>query len=93
MTWTWPLQPGPAPMPIVGMRRRSVMAAAQLLRDELEDDRERAGFLDREGVGEERARLVAGLALDADLADGVDRLGRQPDVAHDRDAGAGRASR
>ena len=28
MTWTWPLQPGPAPMPIVGMRRRSVIAAA-----------------------------------------------------------------
>ena len=87
MTWTWPLQPAPGPDPdgrdaeALGDGRR------ELLGDELEDHREGAGLLDREGVGDERARLVAGLALDADLADRVDRLGRQPDVAHDRDAG------
>ena len=28
ITWTWPLQPGPAPIPIVGIRRRSVIAVA-----------------------------------------------------------------
>ena len=59
----------------------------ELLRDELEDHREGAGLLDRERVGDERARLVEGLALDADLADRVDRLRRQADVAHHRDAG------
>ena len=41
----------------------------ELLGDELEDDREGAGLLDRERVGEERPGLLAGLALDADLAD------------------------
>ena len=87
MTWTWPLHPAPAPMPMVGMRRRSVIGRRELLRDELEDHREGAGLLDRERVGDERPRLLAGLALDADLADRVDRLRRQPDVAHDRDAG------
>ena len=56
----------------LGDRRR------ELLRDELEHDRERARLLDRERVGEERPGLVAGLALDADLADRVDRLRRQP---------------
>ena len=65
-------------MPIVGMRSRSVIGRGQLLRHELEDDREGAGLLDRERVGEQRAGLVAGLALDADLADRVDRLRRQP---------------
>ncbi len=72
MIWTWPLQPAPAPMPIVGMLSRSVMAARELLRDELEDHAEGAGLLDRERVGDERAGLVAGLALDPDLADRVD---------------------
>ena len=71
MTWTWPLQPAPAPIPIVGMRRRSVIAAASCSGHELEDDREGAGLLDRERVGEQRPGLVAGLALDADLADRV----------------------
>ena len=60
MTWTWPLQCGPAPMPIVGMRSRAVIAAGELLRHELEDDREGAGLLDRERVGEQRARLRRG---------------------------------
>ena len=60
----------------------------ELLRHELEDDRERPGLLDRERIGEQLARLLAVLALDADLAQRVDRLGRQPDVAHDGDPGA-----
>ena len=87
MIWTWPLQPGPAPIPIVGIRSRSVIAAASCSGHELEDDREGAGLLDRERVVEQGPGLVAGLALDAELADRVRRLGRQPDVAHDRDAG------
>ena len=41
----------------------------ELLRDELEDHREGAGLLDRERVGEEGPGLVAGLALDPDLAE------------------------
>ena len=61
----------------------------QLLRNELQDHRERAGFLDRQGVVEERAGLVAGLALDADLAaHPVLGLRGPADVAHGRDAGA-----
>jgi hypothetical protein len=28
MIWTWPLQPGPAPIPMVGTCSRSVIAAA-----------------------------------------------------------------
>ena len=42
--------------------------AGQLRRHELEDDREGAGLLDRQRVGEEGAGLVAVLALDLDLA-------------------------
>ncbi len=74
MTWTWPLQPGAGPDPDgrdvqpLGDRR------GELLRDELEDHREGTGLLDRERVGDERPGLVAGLALDPDLADRVDRL-------------------
>ena len=49
----------------------------ELLGHELEDHREGAGLLDRERVGDERPGLVAGLALDADLADRVDRLRRR----------------
>ena len=52
MTWTWPLHPAPAPIPIVGMRRRSVIGGGELLGHELEDHREGAGLLDRERVGD-----------------------------------------
>ncbi len=86
-TWTWPLQPGPAPIPIVGMRRRAVIAAASCSGHELEDDREGAGLLDGQRIGQQRSGLLTGLALDPDLADRVDRLGRQADVAHHRDPG------
>ena len=78
MTWTWPLHPAPAPMPIVGMLQALRDRRRELLGHELQDHREGAGLLDGEGVGEERPGLVAALALDADLADGVDRLRRQP---------------
>ena len=64
MTWTWPEQPAPAPMPMVGMRSRSVIAARELRGHELQDDREGARLLDGERVGEQRARLLAVLALD-----------------------------
>ena len=87
MTWIWPEHPAPAPIPIVGIRRRSVIAAASCSGHELEHDRERPGLLDRERVGEQRPCLLAVLALDADLAHRVDRLRREADVAHDRDAG------
>ena len=79
---------GPAPIPIVGMRRREVIDGGQLLRHELEHDRERAGLLDRDRVGEQGPGVVARLALDLDLAaEPVLRLGRPADVAHDRHAG------
>ena len=58
MTCTWPLQPGPAPIPMVGMRRRSVIAVASWAGHELEHDRERPRLLDRQRVGEE-ARVPA----------------------------------
>ena len=59
----------------------------QLLGHQLQHDREGAGLLDRQRVGEQGSRGIAGLALHADLADLVDGLRRQADVAHDRDAG------
>ena len=77
MTWTWPLRAGAGAdadgrdaQPL-GDRR------GELLGDQLDDDRERAGLLDRVGIAEERPRLVAVLALDADLADRVDGLRRR----------------
>ena len=69
MTWTWPLHPAPAPIPMVGMLQALRHRRRELLGDELDDHRERAGLLDGEGVGEQRPRLVAVLALDPDLAD------------------------
>ena len=88
MTWTWPEQPAPAPMPIVGIRSRAVIAAASCSGTSSRTIANAPGLLHRERVVEQRTRRVLGLALDADLADGVDRLGRQADVAHDRNAGA-----
>ena len=86
MTWTWPEQPAPAPMPMVGMCSRSVMAARELLGHQLEHDREGARLLDGQRVGEQRARRLAVLALDPDLAaHAVLGLRRPADVAHDRD--------
>ena len=74
MIWTWPLHLGAGP----DADGRDVQAlgdgVGQLLGHQLEDHREGAGLLDGERVGDERPRLVAGLALDADLADAVDRL-------------------
>ena len=67
-TWTWPLQPGAGPDPDGRDVEPLGDGGGQLLRDELEDDGEGAGLLDGEGVGEERPGLLAGLALDADLA-------------------------
>ena len=76
-------------MPMVGIRSRSVIAAASCVGHQLEDDRERARLLERERVGEHRAAPFAGLALDPELAaERVDRLRRPADVAHHRDAGA-----
>ena len=69
MIWTWPLHPAPAPIPIVGMLQALRDRRGELLRDQLEDHREGAGLLDRERVGDQRPRLLAGLALDADLAE------------------------
>ena len=79
--------PGPGPDPdrrdaeAGGDRRR------QLLGHELQDHGERAGLLDREGVVEEGPRLLPAAALHPDLAERVDRLGSEADVAHHRDPG------
>ena len=87
MTWTWPLQPAPGAdadgrdaQPL-GDRR------GELLGHELEDDREGAGLLDGSASARSARAWSRRLALDPDLADRVDRLRRQADVAHDRDAG------
>src|SRR6266496_4206862 len=62
--------------------------AGQLLRHELEHDREGAGLLDRERIVEQGARLVARLALDPNLAThSVLGLGRPTDVTHHGDPG------
>ena len=58
-------------------------------RHHLEDDCEGAGGLQGEGVVEEVLRRVGSAALDAVAAVRSVRLGAQPDVAHDGDAGVG----
>ena len=76
-------------MPIVGMLQSLSHRGGQLGRHELQHDREGARLLDRERIGEQLARRLDRLALHAVAAEAVDRLRRQADVAHDRDAGAG----
>ena len=88
MTWTWPLQSGPAPMPIVGMRRRSVIAPASWAGTSSRTiENAPASWTASASASSPRAR-VAVLALDLDLAaHAVLGLGRPADVAHDRDPG------
>ena len=57
-------------------------------RDRLEDDREAADRLQREGVLAELDRALRGLALGLVAAERGRGLRRQADVAHHRDAGA-----
>ena len=71
MIWTWPLQPGAGADADRRDRETLRDRRRELFRDELEDDREGAGLLDGERIGEERPSLVAGLALDPEFADRV----------------------
>ena len=87
MSWitsTWPSQAGPAPMPMVGIGQLGRDFGGQLGRNPLQHHGKGPGVLARHRhppgcVG----LLLAPLHLVA--AHAVDRLGRQPDVAHDRD--------
>src|SRR5207244_8187736 len=60
----------------------------ELGRNRLEDERVAAGLLQRPGVLDEPRRLVLATALYHVPAELVDRLRREPDVAHHGDAGA-----
>ena len=79
MTWTWPLQSGPAPMPMVGIRRRDVIAAASCSGTSSRTiEKAPASWTARASERSARA-CVAGLALDLDLAThAVLRLRVQP---------------
>src|SRR5262249_5040344 len=57
----------------------------------LEHDREGAGLLEGLGVVEEPDRRLRRLALDLEAAELVDRLRREAESAHDRDAGTDQA--
>ena len=74
MTWTWPEHPAPAPMPIVGIRSRAVIAAASCSGTSSRTTANApASWTARASWRSARAGL-AGPALDADLAERVDRL-------------------
>ena len=75
-------------MPITGISIAAHDHVGDVGRDRLEDDREAARLLERERLVEHRARALGGAALRAVAAERGRRLRRQPDVAHDRDAGA-----
>ena len=87
MTWTWPLHPAPAPIPIVGTRSRSVMAAASCSgTSSMTIEKAPASWTACASASSARAwsrSLPWTLCLPMVLID----LGREPDVAHDRDAG------
>ena len=88
MTWTWPEQWTPAPMPMVGMRSRSVMAAASWSGISSRTMAKAPASWTASASASMRACLVAVLALDPGLAaHAVLGLGRPADVTHDRDAG------
>ena len=68
---------------LVGNGRR------ELARHALEDDAERAGFLERDSVYRDLRSLLVGFALDLESAHLVDELRRQAEVTHDRDPDLG----
>ena len=59
---------------------------AEPVGDELEDDREGAGLLQDPGVVHDLPRLCCAPPLHAEAAERAGALGRQAEVAHDRDA-------
>ena len=76
-------------MPIVGMDELAGHLRREVARDPLEHERERARVLQRVSVGDEPLAVRRAPRLHLHAAEGVDRLGRQPEVAHHRDARAG----
>ena len=87
-TSTWPSVLAPAPMPITGISIWPMITSVTSAGDRLEDDREAARRLQRERLVEHRPGALGGAALGAVAAERGRRLRRQPDVAHDRHAGA-----
>ena len=64
MISTWASQPGPAPMPIVGICKERVISASEFGGHRLEHDRERAGLLQLRRLFQDlRAGLAAALHL------------------------------
>ena len=61
--------------------------ASHLVGHALEDDREAPGVDQGQRVVDQRGGGVELLALHLEPAEGVDRLGREPDVAHHGDLG------
>ena len=76
-------------MPMVGMVNSLVTCAARSRGIALEHERERAGVLERMGVGEEPLAVAGAPRLHLHASERVDGLGRQPEVAHHRDPALG----
>ena len=72
---------------MVGMLSRSRDHLRERRRDGFEDDGEGAGVFERAGIVDELGGRGGRLALDLVAAELVDRLRRQAEVAHHRDAG------
>ena len=87
MTWICPAQPAPAPIPMVGMRRRAVIAAASCSGTSSRTTAKAPASWTASASWSERSRLLAALALHPDLAQRVDGLRGEADVAHHRDPG------
>ncbi len=73
-------------MPIVGIATACGQLARDALGGALDDQRKRAGFGDRDPVAHYLVALGVGVAARAVAAERVDRLRRQPDMAHHRNA-------
>ena len=86
-TSTWPEQDLPAPMPNVGMPTASVMRAATGGGIASSTRRETAGALERLRFVDEPAPRSRRPPLCLVAAEQGRRLWRQPDMAHDRNAG------
>ena len=85
-TSTWPLQPGPAPMPMTGMGRPAASCCASARGHQLDHQHRGAGLGQLARVAQQRRRAVFVAALDAVAAQRMHRLRRQPEVGAHRDA-------
>ncbi len=85
-TSTWPSQAGPAPMPMVGIRTAALIRPGELGGNQLEHHRTGARLFERLGIFQQPGAGIGLPALNPVPAERVDRLRREAEVSHHRDA-------